>query len=50
MSTFDVILQAGMVLSGSIFFALMAHEVYTIIRADYRRQQSRRTAARKGGR
>lgn len=50
MNTFDAILQAGMVLSGSIFFTLMSFEVYCAIRADHRRQRSRRTAARKGGR
>jgi len=50
MSTFDAILQAGMILSGSILFTLMSFEAYCIIRADYRRQQSRRTAGRKEGR
>lgn len=49
MNAFDVILQAGMILSGSILFILMSFEAYCIIRADYRRQ-SRRTAGRKGGR
>lgn len=50
MISFDVILEAGMLISGSLLFTLMTHEIYCIIRADYRRQQARRTAGRKGAR
>lgn len=49
MISFDFILQAGMLISGSVLFTLMTFETFTIIRADYRRQKARRTG-RKGAR